>query len=460
MTKMPDKVEDSLKNAAGAVSETSNISFVRALPVIIGMIVVFALCEFLKDTFLPNLTRLQTNTASIFLVALISTLFVLWFNQTTKKKNQEIKSINSELLQEIIMRNRTEERLNYLNFHDKLTGLYNRAFFEEQIQRFSAARYSPVSILVYDVDGLKFINDTLGHDVGDSFLVTVANVIKDSFREGDVVARTGGDEFALLIPNSNEAVVKNTNSKILAAIKAYNNENSKMPISISVGRATSHNGLDVSDLFKEADNNMYREKLHRSQSARSAIVQTLKKALGARDFITEGHADRMQNLVTDLAKTINLPERKLADLRLLAQFHDIGKVGIPDSILFKPGPLTDEEYTEMKRHCEIGQIIAMSPPDLVPIADFILKHHEWWNGEGYPLGLREEQIPLECRILAVADAFDAMTSDRPYREAMSNVDALKELKRCSGAQFDPVLVNEFVGLVGRQGMAEPDLLLH
>lgn len=460
MADMPKEVEAAQKYAADALSEDSKISFIRALLIILGLVVLFSLYDLFRETYLPNFTRLETYIASILLVVVFCVIFVFWFNRLSKQRSQEFKSINNELLCEIIIRNRTEERLEYLNFHDNLTGLYNRAFFEEQIQRFSAPRYSPVTIIVYDVDGLKFINDTLGHDIGDSLLVAVASVIKNSYRDGDVVSRTGGDEFAILIPNSNDVVVKNTCNKIRDAISSYNEENSKLPLSISVGSATSQEGLSVSDLFKEADNNMYREKLHRSQSARSAIVQTLKKALGARDFITEGHANRMQDLVSDLAKSISLPERKFADLRLLAQFHDIGKVGIPDNILFKPGPLSNEEYTEMKRHCEIGYIIAMSPPDLGPIAEYILKHHEWWNGTGYPLGLKGEEIPLECRILAVADAYDAMTSDRPYRKALSCEDALKELQRCAGVQFDPSLVNDFVAMVGKQRMFDMDVKLH
>ncbi len=189
---------------------------------------------------------------------------------------------------------------------------------------------------------------------------------------------------------------------------------------------------------------MYREKLHRSQSGRSAIVQTLMKALKERDFITEGHADRLQELVTALARAVSVPESKMSDLRLLAQFHDIGKVGIPDKILFKPGRLTTKEFNEMKRHCEIGYRIAMSAPDLAPIGEWILKHHEWWNGSGYPLKLKGEEIPLECRILAIADAYDAMTSDRPYRKALPHEVAMAELRKFSGIQFVPELVNKFI----------------
>jgi HD-GYP domain-containing protein (c-di-GMP phosphodiesterase class II) len=171
------------------------------------------------------------------------------------------------------------------------------------------------------------------------------------------------------------------------------------------------------------------------------------KALEARDFITEGHAVRLQGYVTGLATAIRMPMRSVSDLNLLAKFHDIGKVGVRDSILFKAGALTTEEAVEMQRHTEIGHRIAQSAPDLAPIADWILKHHEWWNGSGYPLGLKGKEIPLECRILAIADAYDAMTSDRPYRKAMAHDSAVSELKRFAGVQFDPELVRNFLGFL-------------
>jgi HD-GYP domain-containing protein (c-di-GMP phosphodiesterase class II) len=135
-------------------------------------------------------------------------------------------------------------------------------------------------------------------------------------------------------------------------------------------------------------------------------------------------------------------------MRLLAQFHDIGKVGISEKILMKEEPLTPEEAMEMRRHCEIGQRIALSAPDLTSIADWILKHQEWWDGTGYPLGIAGEDIPIECRILAIADAYDAMTNDRPYRKAMPHDKTIEELKRCAGTQFDPVLIEKFCEIMG------------
>jgi len=338
-----------------------------------------------------------------------------------------------------------EDRLKYMSLHDSLTGLHNRAYFEEEMRRLESGRDDSVGIIVCDVDGLKLVNDTLGHENGDLLLMAAAGVIKDSFREGDIVARIGGDEFAVLLPNSKKKIIENACKRIQEAVAKHNAVNPELPLSISVGfAARSDMSTSMSDLFKEADNKMYREKLHRNQSARSAIVQTLMKTLEARDFITEEHAERIQYLVAGLAAAIDLSERSITDLRLLAQFHDIGKIGIPDSILFKPGPLTPEEVIEMQQHCEIGHRIAILAPDLVPIADWILKHHEWWNGQGYPLGIKGEEIPLECRILAIADAFDAMTSDRPYRKAMPQDEALTELEKCAGTQFDPYLVDKFV----------------
>lgn len=359
------------------------------------------------------------------------------------------KRVGVLVLRDITDRKQSEEKLRYLSLHDSLTGLFNRTYFEQEMDRLEGDRYTPVSIIVCDVDGLKLVNDTMGHHKGDELLKTAASIIRESFRSGDMVARIGGDEFAVLLPRSGREVVERAIQRLRDHLTGHNLQNPDLLLSISIGFATGEYGpVNMGDLFKEADNNMYREKLHRSQSARSAIVQTLMRALEARDFITEGHADRLQELVAAVAQALGLPERNIIDLRLLAQFHDIGKVGIPDRILFKPGPLNPDEIVEMKRHCEIGHRIAQSSPDLVPIAGWILTHHEWWNGQGYPLGRREEEIPLECRILSIADAYDAMTSDRPYRRAMTHGEAVTELEKCAGTQFDPHLVSIFVRVLG------------
>jgi HD-GYP domain-containing protein (c-di-GMP phosphodiesterase class II) len=152
----------------------------------------------------------------------------------------------------------------------------------------------------------------------------------------------------------------------------------------------------------------------------------------------------MAKMAVALARHTGISIHKLPDLQLFAEFHDVGKIGIPDAILFKKGRLTPKEWTEMQKHCEIGFRIAQSTQDLVPIANLILGHHEWWNGAGYPSGLTGEDIPEECRILAIADAYDAMTNDRPYRQAMTNELAIQELRRGAGVQFDPLLVTKFI----------------
>jgi len=347
-----------------------------------------------------------------------------------------------------IERKQAEEMSKYLSMHDALTGLYNRAYFEEEMNRFTGGRYLPTTVVMCDLDGLKLVNDTFGHAAGDKLLAATANIIQQAVRQGDVAARIGGDEFAILLPAANETVAHALSDRLRARVEKYNQETAGVPLSISLGYAIRHDHkASIQDLLKEADNNMYREKLHHSRSARSAIVQTVMKLLEERDFVTEEHAERLQDLTSSLARKLGLPNSRIAEIRLLAKFHDIGKIGISDKILRKTGPLSREEWKDMRRHCEIGYRIAQSSPDLLPIADWILKHQEWWNGKGYPLGLAGENIPLECRILAIADAYDAMTSDRPYRKAMSHEDAVNELRRCAGTQFDPNLVELFIATI-------------
>ena len=341
-----------------------------------------------------------------------------------------------------------EEKLRYLSLHDPLTGLYNRIYFEEEMSRMEKTRYETVGILSCDVDGLKLVNDTLGHDQGDRLLVAAAGVIRESFREGDLVARIGGDEFAVVLPNTTEPSVEDACQRIQETVTAYNATNPELPLSISVGSAVKNGShKNLKDVFKKADNHMYRKKLYRTQSVRSTIVNTLINTLKARDLTTERHAMRLEKLLVGLAALIGLPESTTADLSLLAKFHDIGKVGVSDSILLKEGPLTSEEWTEMRRHCEIGYRIALSASDLVPIADWILKHHEWWDGQGYPLGIKGDEIPIECRLLAIVDAYEALTSVRPYRRSFSHREAVAELWRHAGTQFDPQLLEKFVQML-------------
>lgn len=364
-----------------------------------------------------------------------------------------VPAINREIQEALVRRERRklEDRLTYLSIHDPLTGLYNRTQFSLELERLQQPQFAPVGMIVGDLDGLKLINDTWGHQSGDSLLKAAANILKQSCPDNATVTRIGGDEFVLLLPSTTLATLENLCRTIALAIATYNQTSplsEGIVLSLSLGFALADSAYtDLQEVFKIADNNMYREKLNQSQSNRSAIVQTAMKLLEARDFITEGHGDRLQLLVARLGVALGLPDNRVTDLKLLAQFHDIGKVGIPDKILFKPDKLTPEEYNEMKRHSEIGYRIAQSSPDLNLIADYILKHHEWWNGNGYPMGLAGENIPLECRILSIADAYDAMTCDRPYRKALNQRHVIDELRRFAGIQFDPNLVEKFINLI-------------
>ncbi|SMC38134.1 HD domain-containing phosphohydrolase [Sporomusa malonica] len=340
-------------------------------------------------------------------------------------------------------------RLRYVGQHDTLTGLYNRSFFEEYMAKTRDTSES-MQVIVADVDGLKLINDTLGHTSGDELLRQAAEVLKQVCPQDAIIARFGGDEFAVLLKNQPLEAGEELCRAIKEAVAQANHKNPGLTLSMSIGySAGTLQSNDAGELLKEADNYMYRDKLFHNRSTRSAIVQTLKKALEVRDFITDGHADRLQDLVRLLGVEIGLSANKLSELQLFAQFHDIGKVGIPDGILFKPGRLNDEEMVIMHSHSEIGYRIARAAPDLVFIADWVLKHHEWWNGGGYPLGLKAEEIPLECRILALADAYDAMTNQRPYRAPMTKDEAMAEIRKNAGIQFDPELTQVFIAILAK-----------
>jgi diguanylate cyclase (GGDEF)-like protein/PAS domain S-box-containing protein len=352
------------------------------------------------------------------------------------------------ICRDITERKRFEEQLKYLSRHDHLTGLYNRMVFDEKLIQLEKNPPYPFAVVICDIDGLKMINDTFGHEAGDRFIKAAANNIKKAVRKQDFLARTAGDEFAIIMPHADKDIAEKTIEKIRQATKKCKEHRLPIPLYVSIGYAIvdDENTL-IKEAQKTAENNMYREKLHHGRSKKSSIIKTLVKMLEARDIITQGHSHRTEKLAVKLAQMMNMNQRQIDDIKLLAIFHDIGKVGVPDNILFKKGPLTYEERLKMQRHTEIGHRIAVSSPELAHISDWILLHHEWWDGNGYPLGIKGEEIPLECRILAIVDAYDAMTKNRPYRSAMTHEEAMAELKRCAGTQFDPSLVELFLKIL-------------
>ncbi|MCD1293703.1 hypothetical protein CUJ83_01670 [Methanocella sp. CWC-04] len=348
----------------------------------------------------------------------------------------------------------SEERFRYMSFHDNLTGLYNRAFFEMTMNSLNEEGFDVLSIICIDIDGLKMINDAFGHKAGDELLVAASNILTQAFMDIDIISRVGGDEICVIMPDADEALASARKEEIISLLKKYNDKSPHLPISMSIGIASSSEGVSnkIYDIYQRADDDMYKYKLSQSDSPRSNIVDLLLAALAERDFIAHGHSERMSMMAERMADAIGLPDVQKRDLILLAKVHDIGKVGVSDKILLKPGKLTDDEYEQMKKHSWIGYNIANRSRELSHIASLILHHHECWDGAGYPDGLKGENIPLVCRIISIIDSYDAMTSKRPYRDAMSKKEAIEELKRCSGTQFEPSLVDEFIELVENQIM--------
>lgn len=338
-----------------------------------------------------------------------------------------------------------QRRIKYLSYHDTLTGLYNRRYLEEQLTKVSNIRQA-CSVIMTDVNGLKITNDIFGHDLGDKLLVKVANIFRECSSEEDIIARWGGDEFIILMPEKSLAEAESLIKKI-KTIDLITDE-SNLPLSLSLGCAYADGEVvTISEALQQAEKHMYQQKLLQGKSFRNSIINTLLAMLYEKSTETEEHCKRLEAYCVAIGQKMNLTTKDLDELSLLALLHDIGKVAIPPSILKKPGPLTPAEWEEMRRHPEIGYRIAQESTELASISNLILSHHERWDGKGYPRGLVGEDIPLACRIISVVDAFDAMTNNRVYRKAMSVEEAITEIKKNAGTQFDPKIVEVFLEIL-------------
>ena len=328
---------------------------------------------------------------------------------------------------------------------DKLTDLYNRAYFEVMLPKMDIEENYPLSFIIGDVNGLKITNDIFGHFEGDTILKEIANLLKGVCRKDDVIARWGGDEYVILLPKTNEKRAE----AIIHAVKQKCRETrgTKIQLSISMGCATKKNSAgDMQAVMKKAEERMYRNKLLERTYFRNTFIAMMRELLHKNCQEPEDHIDRLDSLSSVLGNAMGLSENELEELKLLAMLHDIGKVAISPEILNKPGRLNKDEWSEVRKHSEAGYRIAQASPELSRIAGFILFHHERWDGTGYPMGKKGNEIPLLSRIITVIDAYDVMTHERVYKKAMSHEDAMEELKRGSGTQFDPEIVGIFLKL--------------
>lgn len=352
--------------------------------------------------------------------------------------------------QDISDRRKREKRINYLLYHDQLTGLYNHRFLQKELERLDTERQLPLCIIMVDVNGLKLVNDSYGHKKGDELLQKAADILQNSVRSEEIIARWGGDEFVILLPQTSREEAEKIFERIKSSCRKT--ENDELPVSLGMGIGIKEKPREnVQEVLKEADDNMYQDKLNEGKSAKNKIVRNLLNTLGAKSDETEKHALRMKKLARKVGRELGLDRNQLNKLSLLASLHDIGKATISEDILNKPDDLDKEEWKIIREHPERGYRIASATEEFASIAEAILSHHERWDGEGYPRGIAGEEIPLLARIISVVDTFDVMTHERPYSSAVSKEKAIKEIKNCVGGQFDPKIVEAFLRVIKSNG---------
>jgi len=339
-----------------------------------------------------------------------------------------------------------EEKLKYLSYTDTLTGIYNRASFEDKIEEMKNAEKLPIGVIMGDVNGLKLVNDTFGHIEGDKLLISISKVLKKICGDHGPIFRWGGDEFIVLLPNSDENRCQEFVMKIEKECASKNK--GLIELSMSMGLSVFRNpNDDIDKILKAAEEKVYKHKLLEQKSILSGAINSLQESLEAKSLETKEHTQRMTKLVRKLGKKMKLSISDLDELEISTRLHDIGKIGIGEDILLKPGKLTDSEFQIIKTHTEKGYRIVMASSGLDSVAKTVLTHHERWDGKGYPLGLKQKEIPLSARIISIVDAYDAMTNNRIYRDAIKKEDAIKEIDNSKGSQFDPSIANLFVDMM-------------
>lgn len=343
----------------------------------------------------------------------------------------------------LIKAEQSEKKNLYLSYYDVLTGLYNRRYYEIEIKRMDTEQNLPISVIMADVNGLKLINDAFGHQYGDLLLQKAADIIRNGCRPGDVLVRWGGDEFVVLLPNAayEEA------AKIIDRIRALSSrENIEVAqVSMSLGWDTKVSADEnMEEILKNAEDGMYRHKAEQNEGLKGNIIRIIVKTLYEKNPREERHSVRVGEMAGKIGEAVGLSEKEVGRLKLIGHLHDIGNIAVEARILNKGGSLTEWERGEIQRHPDVGYRILSATSEMQELADCVRAHHERWDGRGYPRGLSGEEIPLEARIIALADSYDSMSSERSYRKALDEEVILYEIRRNAGYQFDPDIAKVFV----------------
>lgn len=359
---------------------------------------------------------------------------------------------------------------------DGLTGVYNHRYFHDELRKKimqGKMDNKPVSMIFIDIDYFKHYNDLYGHQKGDTILKEMANVIKENVEDSNIVARYGGEEFAIILPNTREDIAMRIAENLRAKIESTyfegeeNQPNGKITASFGISVYPDKAKDDV-DLIKSADDALYRAKFFNKNRVEAytsilddikqnisdekdielvASIKTLISVINAKDRYTYGHVERVVIYSRILAEKLRLSEKEKATLIYGAYMHDIGKINIAKDILVKKMKLTNDEWEELKQHPNNGVEIIRPVESLKDVIPLIQFHHERFDGKGYPHNLKGEEIPYLARVLTVVDSFDAMTSNRPYNKRKTYEEGVEELRKCSGAQFDPNIVDAFVKVI-------------